>query len=184
VVVPWLKMRLDIHDDPAVIAIGEALKIDEDSVVGKLQRLWAWSNLHTVDGNAPGVTDSWVDRYLGAPGFAKAMSLAGWLQISAKGIVFPNFDRHNSETAKQRALTALRVANHKAKRTADGNADGNADSVSDALPSWSFADFEAGQAAKSAQFFRVWTISVRLARSPELGSMVVFRMVCCNTRII
>ena len=75
----WLKVRLDLHDDPAVIAIASAIGLDEDGVVGKLVRLWAWANRQTIDGNAPGVTEMWVDRYVSAPGFAKAMVDAGWL---------------------------------------------------------------------------------------------------------
>ena len=122
----WIKMRTDLSTDPAVIAIAGATGLDEDHVVGKLHRLWSWADGQLRDGNAPSVTGSWVDRYLGAPGFAEAMQTAGWLTIADTGISFPNFDRHMSTTAKKRALTARRVARHKR--------DGNAPSVTKALP--------------------------------------------------
>jgi len=123
---PWIKMRCDLATDPAVIAIAAATGLDEDHVVGKLHRLWAWADGHLRDGNARSVTDSWVDRYLGVSNFARAMESAGWLTITEDGIGFPNFGRHMSATAKKRAQTAERVARCKTK--------GNAASVTSALP--------------------------------------------------
>jgi hypothetical protein len=48
-------------------------------------------------------------------------------------LTLPNFDRHNGQTAKNRVLTAKRVATHK-KGNAEGNAKGNAAIVTRALP--------------------------------------------------
>lgn len=123
-------MRTDIATDPAVISIAARLSADEDAVVGKLHRIWSWADLHTIDGNASGVTEIWIDRYLSSPGFAREMVRVGWLQVDEAGVVFPHFDRHNGKTGKQRALTAKRVAEHKQK----SNAKGNGDSVTSALP--------------------------------------------------
>ena len=42
--------------------------------------------------------------------------MVGWLSVAEDGsITLPNFDAHNGETAKQRALTAKRVAKSKLK---------------------------------------------------------------------
>jgi len=120
----WIKMRNDLAEDPAVIAIAAAVGIDEDHVVGKLHRLWAWADKQTRDGNALGVTYAWVDRYLSVEGFALAMQRSAWLLLRDGILTFPNFDRHNSQSAKARALTAKRVARHK----------GNAKVTPDALP--------------------------------------------------
>lgn len=135
----WIKMRTDLATDPAVIAIADDTGLDEDSVVGKLHRLWSWADQQTEDGNARGnakgnargVTEKWIDRYLGAQGFARAMASAGWLEIYDDGIVFPDFQKHNGQTGKRRALTAKRVATCKAKK---GNAIGNAEVTQEALP--------------------------------------------------
>jgi hypothetical protein len=118
----WIKMRVGLCDDPAVVSIAHALDMDEHAVVGRLHRIWSWADQHLSDGNARGVTQSWIDRYVGAPGFAKAMQLAGWLRIESDKLVFPNFDRHNLKTGKRRALTAERAAKHRGKRNADSNA--------------------------------------------------------------
>ena len=126
----WIKMRTDLHTDPAVIGIACAVGITEDEVVGKLHRVWSWADIQTVDGNAHSVSVSWIDRYLGVSGFAQAMCDAGWLTAKCSdgsaGVMFPNFDRHNGKTAKTRALTAKRVAKHKENT--------NGDSVSKVTP--------------------------------------------------
>lgn len=104
----WLKMRLDLAEDPAVIQIAAQTGIPEDTVVGKLHRLWSWASKHTADGHACGVTESWLDRYLDVTGFGEAMVSVGWLEVTCEGLTFPNWNRHNSKGAKERALATLR----------------------------------------------------------------------------
>lgn len=123
----WIPMRLDLPEDPAVIGIATRLDIEEDLVVGKLHRFWSWASRQTSDGNAPCVTPKWIDRYLSAPGFAQAMAGVGWLELLEHGVRIPKFDRHMAESAKNRALTAKRVARHRAEKC-------NAASVTKTLP--------------------------------------------------
>ncbi|MDQ0035907.1 hypothetical protein J2W30_003680 [Variovorax boronicumulans] len=104
----WIKMRADLAEDPAVIAIGAKLGMDEFSVVGRLQCLWSWADGQSRDGHASGVTQQWVDRKVQRDGFAQAMCDVGWLSVDNSGITFPNFDNHNGETAKTRALGTKR----------------------------------------------------------------------------
>ena len=105
----WIKMRIDLADDPAVIRIRRATGIDADSVVGKLHRLWSWADAHTPDGFAHGLDAEWVDEFVGCQGFAEAMTAAGWLASEDGGIRFANFDRHNGQPAKVRALGKNRM---------------------------------------------------------------------------
>lgn len=109
----WIKMRIDLADDPAVIAIAAALDLDEDTIVGKLHRLWSWADRQTQDGTAGGVTRRWVDRLMNCDGFADAMAAAGWLSIGERGLTFPHFERHNGASAKRRAAHARRVASNR-----------------------------------------------------------------------
>jgi hypothetical protein len=104
--------------------------IDADSVVGKLLKVWRWFDAHTETGNALGVSYPLVDHVAGVSGFAEAMALCGWLRQDGSTLTLPNFDRHNGKTAKNRALTAKRVAQSKEK----SNAKGNAPIVTTALP--------------------------------------------------
>jgi len=123
----WIPMRTGLADDPAVIAIAARLGLDEDSVVGKLHRVWSWANHQTLDGHAPSVTSVWLDRYARAPGFADALAEAGWLEVTETGLWFPKFDRYNSEPAKKRALAAKRQSRRR-------HANRHAPSATQALP--------------------------------------------------
>ncbi len=131
----WIKMRVDLDEDPSVIGIAEDLKIEDiDHVIGKLWRLWKWADQQTTDGNAPSVTKSWVDRYLSVTGFASAMVKNGWLTFSTlgesgndRGLIIPKFENHNGKSAKNRAVTAKRVSAFKRSK-------GNAPIVTTPLP--------------------------------------------------
>jgi hypothetical protein len=105
----WIKMRVDLASDPAVIRIRRATGLDADSVVGKLHRLWAWANTHLASGEAQGLDLESVDELAGAAGFAAALESAGWLRVDADGVQFVNFERHNGQPAKARALAKTRM---------------------------------------------------------------------------
>lgn len=104
----WIKMRVDLDEDPAVIAMAEILGLDEFAVVGRLHSLWSWADGQSRDGHASGVTEKWIDRRMRCDGFAAAMVKVGWIVFTSDGLNFPHFDRHNGETAKQRGLAANR----------------------------------------------------------------------------
>lgn len=129
----WLKFDTATPEKPEVMAIAIALGFDDpDLVVGKLLKVWRWFDQHTVEGNANGVTAALLDRMIGVPGMCAAMASVGWLVVSETGLELPNFERHNGKTAKDRALTAQRVA--KAKTKAKSNEQGNASTVTAPLP--------------------------------------------------
>jgi hypothetical protein len=106
----WIKMRCDLAMDPAVIAIADTLRIDEDLVVGKLHRLWSWLSAHSADGSVTNVRIDWVNKFLGQPGFTGALEAVGWLSITLDGFSIPNWDRHNGQSAKRRAQETSRKA--------------------------------------------------------------------------
>lgn len=125
----WLKIETETPDKPEMWAIAEMLSIDVDAVFGKVFRVWRWFDQHTEDGNAHGVSFSLFDRLVGLTGFASGMEKVGWLIKTEEGISLPNFDRHNGQTAKNRANTAVRVAKHKS-----GNGKGNGEVTQGSLP--------------------------------------------------
>ena len=129
----WLKFECSLPEKPETLAITIAMGWDDpDLTVGKLMRLFRWFDQQTIDGNAPSVSAALLDRIIGVSGFVQAVADVGWIVIEGTAIHLANFDRHNGATAKSRALTAKRVANHKSNASA--NAEGNARTVSDALP--------------------------------------------------
>lgn len=125
----WIKFELTTMDKPEVCQIADLADIDPDAVVGKLMRVWGWFDQQTEEGNAPSVSKKLLDRIVGVTGFCEHMKSVGWM-VEADGLIsLPHFERHNGKTAKNRALTARRVSNHK-----NGNGEGNARSVNSALP--------------------------------------------------
>lgn len=134
----WIKFEIATSDKPEVWAIAESLGIDADAVVGKLLRIWSWFDQQTQEGNAVGngasvtssVTRALLNRRVSVSGFCEAMIEVGWMLDDGQNLTLPKFDRHNGKTAKSRALTAKRVATHKAK----SNATSVTSSVSGALP--------------------------------------------------
>lgn len=133
----WIKFEVNLPEKPETLAITSAMGWDDpDLTVGKLMRMFRWFDQQTTDGNATRVTPALLDRLLGVSGLTMAVASVGWIHVTEAGISLEKFDRHNGNSAKQRALTAQRVAKHKAN--AVGNAEGNAGTVtktvSDALP--------------------------------------------------
>lgn len=111
----WIKVEVITPDKPEVYQLAELLELDPDAVLGKLIRLWSWADQQTIDGNADcnavSVTKSAIDRITFVRGFAEAMLKVGWLALDGEKLVFPNFERHNGNSTKKRALTNRRVAN-------------------------------------------------------------------------
>ena len=132
----WIKVQTCTPDKPEVHQMAEALGLDPDAVMGKLIRVWVWADTHTVDGNARSVTRSLLDRISGVTGFADALESAGWLESMSEGVHFTNFDRHNGDTAKTRALTGKRVAKTRSRNDSvtDVKRDCNAVTVTKTLP--------------------------------------------------
>ena len=117
----WIKMRVDLRDDPAVFKLAEILCVEELHVIGSLFCFWSWVDKHAVDGRVDGATSRLIDKVSMTPGFADALVAVGWLDIDENGVTMPNFQRHNGESAKERSLKNARQARWRAKR--DGNVD-------------------------------------------------------------
>lgn len=109
----WIKLRVDLATDPAVIRVSEALGVTEFEVVGMLHHFWSWADAQSRDGHADGVTKKWVDRYVHCEGFAEMLEHVGWLKEEDWGISIPNFDRHNGASAKARGLAKDRQKNRR-----------------------------------------------------------------------
>ena len=119
----WIKLEHSTPDKPEIVRMAQLLEMDQDAVCGKCLRVWIWADQQTVDGNALSVTDAFLDRLTFCPGFAVALRKVGWLSGREGHLTVPNFDRHNGQTAKKRALSKDRTQKSR-----------NAPSVTDALP--------------------------------------------------
>ena len=110
----WIKVRTNLSDDPSVWEIADALNMDIYAVIGRLHAMWAWFDSQaTADDPWVYVTSAAMDRRLSCAGWCGAVEAAGWLLIDGTRLGIPNFDRHNGQSAKDRALTQARQFKHR-----------------------------------------------------------------------
>jgi len=100
----WIKIRVDLTDDPDVFLLSELLDIDCPTTVGHLVMFWGWMDRHTADGIGIKLTDTVIDKKIGLSGFAAALREIGWLSGPNMALELPSFERHNGTSAKARAL--------------------------------------------------------------------------------
>lgn len=148
----WIKIETHTVSKVEVAKIAFALKnkrLDRFGVLGRLVAIWSYFDNHTYDGVIDGVGPDYLDDLIGTPGFCEAMKLVGWIKFEeadgASRVTLPNFDRHNGETAKKRAMAGKRQGKHRDKSN-DGsvtkvtqerdksNAECNATALQSALP--------------------------------------------------
>lgn len=120
---PWIKIETTTPDKPEICTIATHLRMDPDAVLGKLVRLWTWAELNRINPNDLGVTMSFMDKLVGRKGFAAALVQSGWLVEAEQKLSFPNFQTHNGEAGKNRAMTALRVKRHRLRQQKNNDAD-------------------------------------------------------------
>jgi hypothetical protein len=113
----WIKMRKELPDDPAVILIARETGLSEDAVVGKLLRIWSWVDTNSTDGVIVNCDSTWIDHHVRAPGFAEAMKRSSWLDARNGNLIFVNYERHNGETAKKRAVNLACQKTYREKRS-------------------------------------------------------------------
>lgn len=104
----WIKIQTNLGDKEEVALLGDILKIDRDMAVGKLFRVWSWADQNTKTGHGIRVTRKHIDEIARKRGFADALIEVGWLEGEDNCLIFPNFERHNGESAKKRAEDADR----------------------------------------------------------------------------
>lgn len=125
----WIKVELCLPQKPEVIRLGRALGMSPQTVCGWLITFWGWIGSISVDGVVDGVVAADVDMVMSLPGFADALVAVKWLrfEVDHSRLIVPNFERHNGESAKKRALKTSRQA-----RWRDTQVDGVVDAHVDA----------------------------------------------------
>lgn len=121
----WIKMRPELLREPEVIGISHRLGVTRQHVIGCLLGVWGVGDQHAVSRICPdgtgtieghlsryGLDD--IDREAGHVGFAAAMEAEGWLIQRDDGISFPEWDAHNSRSAKTRACESKKKQRQRA----------------------------------------------------------------------
>ena len=115
----WIKWTKGLHRKREVLMIAARMSLPAAHVAGLCMVLWEWldDNLSAdqiENGNAHvtlgALQPEFLDALVGASGFAAALAAVGWMNVRSGSLVVPNYSRHNGQTAKDRALTAERVA--------------------------------------------------------------------------
>jgi len=96
----------------------------------------------------------------------------GWLDTTSGGIALPDFEKHNSETAKQRALTAIRVRrHHNAPIATKALPEKRREEKSKKKPPTPFL-IEIPENLKTTEFIEVWKVWVKERSKGPTGKRI------------
>lgn len=109
----WIPIRINLRTDPRVVTMAALLKRSPQHIMGCLCQVWSAANEHTVDGKLKGYTLGAIDALTETKAFGGAMAAQGWLIVEADGLLCPDFDKYNSDSAKTRLQNARRAARHR-----------------------------------------------------------------------
>lgn len=112
--ISWIKIETTLPSKPVVLTLRRLLKQSQNSVVGMLVRLLCWADGVTDDGTLRGLTVDDLDIIVDCEGFGAALLQAGWL-TQGDDLSFSEWDRHNGQGAKRRAMNARCNAEYKHK---------------------------------------------------------------------
>lgn len=104
----WIKVEKELHDKPEVRRMARALRLSRFDIVGRLVSVWSWADSHSFTGSGMDISEEDIDDIADLIGFADALRQVGWLKGRAASLEFPNFGRHNGQSAKRRAMEAER----------------------------------------------------------------------------
>lgn len=111
----WIKVEITTPDKPEIVASARMCGTTEEAAFTAFFRLWTYFDAHTATGFLPGITIADLDKRAGLKGFGKAMAQVGWIAEDSRGISITNWDRHNGDSAKSRALNQKRMQRNRAK---------------------------------------------------------------------
>lgn len=112
----WIKLRIDLREDPEVFQIAALTGLDRFNVVGRLATFWGWIDRRSVDGRVDGVSRLVVDEIVGFSGFAEALETVKWLVVDGSCVYIPKHDKNTTQSGKERSLKNERQAKWRAKK--------------------------------------------------------------------
>lgn len=115
----WIPMRLDLHEDPAVLIMAEKLGVRPEMIVGYCHRFWSFLSRQCHDGSVTGPSLTSLGSVTGLSGFPELLVEVGWLTHYPNGdgdsslpvTIVPHWDRWMSQSAKSRILGTRRKQN-------------------------------------------------------------------------
>jgi hypothetical protein len=112
----WIQWEKGLMRKPEVLRIARALGSTPHHAAACCMLVWEWAEDVTENGIVPGVTAADVSFAAGVAGIGEAMLEAGWLLETGDAVVLPNWERHNSEPSKKRAMKAQYMRTYRAEK--------------------------------------------------------------------
>jgi hypothetical protein len=104
----WIEWEKGLVRKPEVMRLARLLGSTPQHAAGCCMMVWEWAEEVTENGIIPGITAADVSFAAGVEGIGEALMEVGWLLETDDAVVLPNWERHNGEPAKRRALDAIR----------------------------------------------------------------------------
>ena len=104
----WIEWEKGLVRKPEVLRIARLMQCTPQHAAACCMMVWEWAEDVTENGVISGVTAADVSFAAAVEGIGEAMVAAGWLLETEDAIVLPNWDRHNGEPSKRRAVDAVR----------------------------------------------------------------------------
>ena len=112
----WIKIQHVTIDKPEVMQIAAELSISIEAAFGHVFRLWVWCDQQSLNGDIGSVTLLSLNHVARCHGLAEAMQKVGWLQAENGEVTIPNFNRHNGQSAKKRAVSVKTSRKNREKK--------------------------------------------------------------------
>ena len=114
----WIAFDKTLPQKPEVSRITRSLSISKAEAMLGCLLVWTWADDNTTDGTVDGAAVEDVDYAARIAGFGQAMIDAGWLKADKQGLIFSNWDRWNTKSAKRRLKDAQRKRHERKDQTA------------------------------------------------------------------
>ena len=120
----WMKVEKATPDKSEIREIAEKCRVSEGDAFLGWFRVWCWLDGATATGHLPRLSQKDCDFFGRLPGLGQALAECGWIEFYADGsAIVRNWDRHNGDSAKKRALANWRKARFRGRgATVVGNA--------------------------------------------------------------
>lgn len=132
----WIKWRTSLCEGAEARQLARHLGCHRLMALGAMNAWISWLDEHTEDGKSH-LLPSEVDDVVGLGGMTDGLISIGWARLDAEGCVEAvDYEKHNGNSAKKRAETALRVARSRVRNAdvTDNPPKCNDESVTSALP--------------------------------------------------
>lgn len=113
----FIRLRGELAEGRKVFRVADAVECSRNEALGIMVRWLLWVDAHC---DTPDTGLDWiqVDELLGQDGVFRALEAIGWVELREGTVRVLEFEKHLSPTAKERQLTAARVAACKARKRA------------------------------------------------------------------